>query len=316
MVATTHSAAPAAVGLFPALTPQGRLRLEPSPDAPPLPEDVASRLVEAFERGDGAGLLHLGAAEVGSALPPVLVYWRELGSAFVTALCTMPGAAGDAAKLAPPAPPRTELMALAAAAPPMTGAEYLTGEVLEALWRQMGRALRAELGRSRLSLEEQLKRWSPAWNLVGRVHFHLAENRRDEEAPFAFLATYTPRLSGHGKAQHLPLGEALREYAGAARREALLSLLLPVQRAAAQCAWLRALVDSGEIFHPLRWTAARGLRAAAGRAAARVRRAWSCACRDGWRHGRPPRPQVTATVGSEAAVGLGTEALLDFHVRA
>jgi hypothetical protein len=56
----------------------------------------------------------------------------------------------------------------------------------------------------------------PAWNVVGGVHFNLAENRKDEEAPFAFLATYTSRLSAHGQGQHQPLGQALREDAGAA----------------------------------------------------------------------------------------------------
>ena len=59
------------------------------------------------------------------------------------------------------------------------------------------------------------------------------------DAPFAFLATYTTRLSAHAKAQHLPLGQALREYAGAANKDRLLSLLLPVQRAAANCPWLK-----------------------------------------------------------------------------
>jgi non-specific serine/threonine protein kinase len=73
------------------------------------------------------------------------------------------------------------------------------------------------------------------WNVVGRVHFNLALNRNDEEAPFAFLATYTNRLSTHGQAQHLPLGQAQREYSGAANKERLLSLLLPVQRAAERC---------------------------------------------------------------------------------
>ena len=63
---------------------------------------------------------------------------------------------------------------------------------------------------------------------------------------FAFLATYTNRLSAHGKSQHLPLGQALREYAGAANKERLLSLLLPVQRAAERCAWLKRMVDAGE----------------------------------------------------------------------
>jgi hypothetical protein len=92
---------------------------------------------------------------------------------------------------------------------------------------------------------------------VGRVHFNVAENRKDPDAPFAFLATYTTRLSAQAKAQHLPLGQALREYAGAANKERLLSLLVPVQRAAEACPWLKAMVDAGEIFHPLRWSPAK-----------------------------------------------------------
>jgi non-specific serine/threonine protein kinase len=34
-----------------------------------------------------------------------------------------------------------------------------------------------------------------------------------------------------------------------------------------------------------------------------------------WRGSRPPRPQVTATVGGKAPSGIGTEALLDFHLQ-
>ena len=51
----------------------------------------------------------------------------------------------------------------------------------------------------------------------------------------------------------MPLGKALQEYAGANNRERLLSLLMPVQRAAELCGWLKAMVDAAEIFHPLRW---------------------------------------------------------------
>jgi len=136
----------------------------------------------------------------------------------------------------------------------MKGAEYLTPFVLEALWNDVDAAFRDELSESKTSIEEFLKAKDPAWNLVGRVHFNLAENRKDEEAPFAFLATYTTRLSAQAKAQHLPLGKALQEYAGPRNRERLLSLLLPIQRAAEHCAWLKVTVDAGEIFHPLRWS--------------------------------------------------------------
>ena len=70
----------------------------------------------------------------------------------------------------------------------------------------MDKAFEIELSESKCSIQDFLKRRNPSWNLVGRVHFNLAENRKDEGAPFAFLATYTTRLSAHAKAQHLPLG--------------------------------------------------------------------------------------------------------------
>lgn len=91
------------------------------------------------------------------------------------------------------------------------------------------------------------------------MHFNLAENRKDDDTPFAFLATYTTALSTRGKEQHLPLGRALSEYAGAANKSRLLSPLLPVQRAAAECAWLKQLVDARAIYHPLRWTPSEAL---------------------------------------------------------
>ncbi|TAK85641.1 MAG: hypothetical protein EPO20_11620 [Betaproteobacteria bacterium] len=131
---------------------------------------------------------------------------------------------------------------------------------MRAAWEALDAALREELAESKLALAEFLKRRNPAWNLVGRVCFNLAENRGDEEAPFAFLATYTAKLSAQARAQHLPLSQALREYSGAKNRARLLSLLLPVQRAAAQCAWVKDMVDAGEIYHPLRWTPAEALR--------------------------------------------------------
>src|SRR4029077_2854591 len=163
------------------------------------------------------------------------------------------------------------------------------------------------------SIQDFLKHRNPAWNLVGRVHFNLAENRKDSGAPFAFLATYTTRLSAHAKAQHLPLGQALREYAGAAQKAQLLSLLLPVQRAAKERAWLKQMVDAGEIYHPLRWTPAEAFQLLTDlpllEAAGIVVRVPGT-----WRGNRPPRPRVSATVGGKPPSGLGAEALLDFQM--
>ncbi len=294
------------------LTPHGRLTTIAADDAPTLEPERAQRLEQAFARGSGHGLLLLGAAEVGTVLPPVFGYWREFGARFVTALCTSQGAEGTEELASPPLPAPQELDALASAAPLMVGAEYLTPATLEVLWGELGDAFAEERRASRVSLQDFLRSLNPAWNLVGRVHFNLAENRHDEEAPFAFLATYTSRLSAHGKAQHLPLGQALRDYAGAANKSRLLSLLLPVQRAAERCGWLKQMVDGGEIFHPLRWSPQEAFRflgdvAALEHAGVVVRVPAT------WRAGRPSRPMVTGTVGAGAPSALGKDALLDFR---
>src|SRR5208337_3583456 len=136
----------------------------------------------------------------------------------------------------------------------------LTGDILLALWDEMARAFASSLTAARTGLQSFLTTLNPAWNLVGRVHFNLAENRRDPDQPFAFMATYTTRLSTQAKAQHVPLGQALREYTGAANRDKLLSLLIPVQRAAEHCTWLKPMIDAGDIFHPLRWGSSEALR--------------------------------------------------------
>src|SRR5580704_9539125 len=298
--------------VVPVLTPHGHLILREDRDASVLEPELARRLQNAFARGSGHGLFQLGASEVGVALSPVFSYWREFGARYVTALCTRPDGETRFTTHSP-SPPEAELAWLALAVPPMTGAEYLTASVLQSLWQELDIAFGLELSESKCGVQEFLKRCNAAWNLVGRVHFNLAENRKDDAAPFAFLATYTTRLSTHAKAQHLPLGQALHEYVGAANKDRLLSLLLPVQRASQSCPWLKAMVDAGEIFHPLRWTpqeVMQLLRDVPQLETAGVVVRMPAA----WRGTRPPHPRVTGTVGGKAPSGLGQEALLDFRM--
>jgi superfamily II DNA or RNA helicase len=300
------------------LTPHGHLLCEPAADAPGLDETAATRLGEAFAHGSGDGLLQLGAGEIGQMLPPVLAWWRDFASRYVAALCVQAAGTeeGRADAVVPPevsAPTQAELDNLVLTAPMMPGAEYLTVDVLRDLWVAMAASLAAALATSGVELQELLKRLNPAWNLVGRVHFNLAENRRDPEAPFAFMATYASQLSGQGRVQHLPLGQALREYGGAANRRKLLALLLPVQRAAESCPWLRQMIDGGEIFHPLRWTPQEAARLLA--SAAKLERAGVVLRMPaGWQAGRPARPKVTATVGTRAPSKLGLDGVLDFSM--
>ena len=299
------------------LTPHGHLVLEPADDALGLDPASAERLAGAFARGSGPGLLQLGAGEVGHALPPALAWWRGFAARYVTALCLhAPNTDADApvrpALPAVAAPGAADLAAVSLTAPMMPGSEYLTPEVLLALWARMEAAAATALAAADADLQGFLKTLNPAWNLVGRVHFNLAENRRDAEFPFAFMATYTTQLSAQAKARHVPLGQALRDDAGAANKNRLLALLMPVQRAAEACAWLRPMVEAGEIFHPLRWSvqdAAQFLSSVPDLEAAGVIVRMPAS----WTANRPARPRVTATVGARAPSAFGLDGLLDFH---
>ena len=290
------------------ITPRGHLCMLPAPEAPPLAADVASGIGRAFAAGAGHGLLHLGAAEVTTVLPPVWAWWRTFAARYVTALTATP----DGGEIAVAAPDARALETMVLDAPPMVGSEYLTPAVLTTLWAQIEAAARAELAEAGTSLQDFLKARHPAWHLVGRVHFNLAENRKDPDAPFAFLATYTTGLSAHGKAQHLPLSQALAEFSGGRRQAQLLSLLLPVQRAAEQCEWLAAMVEAGDIYHPLRWEvadAARFLQDLSRIDAAGIVVRMPAQ----WQAGRPGRPKIKAAVGARPPSQLGLDALLDFN---
>ena len=307
----TMNEGPNTLRLVPVMTPHGRLTIATASDAPKLPAELGDRLRVAFAGSSGAGLLQLGGAEIRQPLPPAFAYWRELGSRYVTALCTRPAAEGRHSPVPPP--DITDLETFALGVPAMQGAEYVNADTLTALWQAIDDAVAARRLKTNTSTEELFKQLDPAWNVVGRVHFNLAENRRDDDAPFAFLATYTHQLSSKGTAQHRPLGDALREYSGARSKDKLLSLLVPVQRAAEECTWVREIVDGGEVFHPLRWTADEAFRLLSDvpkleRAGIIVRMPAS------WRGSRPPRPQVTATVGARPPTGVGIDALLDFSM--
>ena len=299
--------------LIPAVTPHGAVRLDHGVADVVLDVGLAQRLETKFGRGSGHGLLWLGTAEIDVALPPPLAWWRDFAKRFVAAACALgePDRAQREFDLQPPS--KEDLEAMIDALPPMLGGEYLRPPVLAALWRDLGGAMAVELVESALTLEQFLKSRGSRWHLVGRVHFNLAENRRDADFPFAFMATYTSGLSANGALRHQPLGQALREYAGAGDKAKLLQLLEPVQAAAESLGWLKAIVDSGEIFHPLRWTPADAMRFL-GDAEAMEHSGLVLRMPANWRMNRPARPQVEATVGSTSPSVLGIDSMLDFHV--
>jgi hypothetical protein len=105
-------------------------------------------------------------------------------------------------------------------------------------------------------LEAFIQTEAPKWQQVGRVCFHLAENKTVPDRPFAFVATFAMGFGAGGRLKHVPLRRALEQYAGAKNRPALIKLLEPGQQAAERCDWVRKLVDSGEVYQATAWSPA------------------------------------------------------------
>jgi superfamily II DNA or RNA helicase len=294
------------------VTPHGLLRVEPgSSPSPWVDSEAAERVAGAFEGGPAAGLVHVGTRELNTVLPPAAAWWREFVRRYLTQLCHTPGLESAREIDALPRPPAEELTERVDSAPPMRGGEYLSVELLERHWLELDAKVRESIHRHPQGAGAWLRESHPLWRMVGRVTFHLAENRKHPTHPFAFMATYASRISSQSRLQHLPLGRALQEYAGARNKPVLVNLLVPIQKAAEQSQWIRDLVDSGRIFKALPWTpgeAYRLLKDAAVCEAAGV----LVRLPDWWKGGRPPRPRVSVRIGQNRAAGLGANALLDF----
>ena len=287
------------------LTPAGRLRWESSGDEA-APAGSPS-LQSAFENDWREALFTLAADKIPAQDRPSVRYWQQLAERHLTGLCHVPEDAGT-----------FEVEPLSSAdcarwiltAPPMHGGEYLSEGTLQRIWERLDGWVR-ETVTSTGGLAAFLQRRAPKWHQVGRVCFHLAENRNDEARPFAFMATYASGFGAAGRLKHLPLRKALEQYAGAKNRVALVKLLSPVQQAAEACDWVKDLVDSGDIYRPMAWTAARAYRLL--RSAAELEESGlSVRLPNWWR--RRPRPQVSVTIGAGAPSTLGVGAMLDFNV--
>ena len=298
-----------AVRIQPTLTPAGHLHVEVTESAD-TPSARLARVGKAFAVSQARGLFALGAESFEEALPPALAWWRELGVLYLTELCHTPEAEGGGSDPVD-APSSSDLERLILGVPPMPGAEYLTPAVLERIWEDLDAWVRSEVAAGEGGLAGFLAHRAPLWHQVGRVCFHLAENRRDSEFPFAFLATYAPTLAGSGRVRYRPLGKALQEYAGQKNRKALVKLLTPVHRAAEQSLVIRRLLDSGDIYQPLAWEAGQAYRFLQDvptfeDSGVLVR------LPDWWRKRR--RPRVAVSIGSRRTSGLAAGGLLDFEV--
>ncbi len=238
---------------------------------------------------------------------PTLKFWQEIAAHFLTLLCHMP-AESACASIPPPNNALIEEWILRA--PPMMGGEYLSVDRILKLWQELNEWFLA--ASKELGIQQFLEARAPLWRQVGRVCFHLAENKKDTARPFAFLATYSTRLGAGGKVKHLPLKEALNQYSGTNDRQALIKLLTPVHQASEKCLWIQELLTTAELYQPLAWTPQQAYRFLC--AIPQMEESGLSVQIPNWWKQRT-RPQVSVTIGSSLKSGLGVSSLLDFDVK-
>ena len=264
-------------------------------------------LQKAFEHDWREGMFMLAAEKADVAGSASLRYIQTIAGCYLTELCHIPESA-DTIVVAQPG--GGEFLNWLLTAPPMIGAEYLSEDALRTMWTQLDQWTQKEIA-SADGLKLFLQTRASKWHQVGRVCFHLAENKADESYPFAFLATYSTGFGAGGKLKHLPLRTALEQYAGAKNRSALINLLSPVQQASSQTQWISDLVDSGQIYQPLAWTAESAYQFL--RSIPALEEAGLIVRMPNWWQKRP-RPTVSVKIGQEQKASLGADALLDFNI--
>jgi non-specific serine/threonine protein kinase len=140
---------------------------------------------------------------------------------------------------------------LCSRAPYFQGFEYLNPDCLVYHWSKLNDFFHIEIKKHKGSVESFFLKYSPDVHLVGKIYFHLVE-QKSESSSFAFMATYSVGLNKKNQAQHRPLQYALTEFEN--DQDKLLELLSTVSIASKESEFLKNLLDSGELFYPLHFS--------------------------------------------------------------
>jgi non-specific serine/threonine protein kinase len=191
------------------------------------------------------------------------------------------------------------------AAPYGVGIEFVNERWIGLVWNGLRDIADGEIKDFAGTVAEYLRSKNSSLNVVGRVFFHLVENKSDD-SPFAFLATYS--TGSEKNVLHLPLKGALLEYKD--NRDKLLHLLSTVSRAAEKSDFISGLVESGEMFSPLRFSTDEAYTFLK---EVPLYEECGVVCRipDWWKKHR--RARIAVSVGDRAPSKVGLDALLSFE---
>ncbi|MCL2576799.1 MAG: DEAD/DEAH box helicase [Defluviitaleaceae bacterium] len=206
-----------------------------------------------------------------------------------------------------PEPDSENLMQLMRLAPYVTGCEFINLNWIRQIYSKITDVFNAQFAKFPGSLEEYIKSKNALLNVAGRVFFHLVENKT-EDYPFAFLATYSEGKTEDVK--HVPLKNVLEsKNKNENLQEKLLHLLSAVSRAAEKSEFISDLIESGELFSPLRFTSQEAYTFLK---ETPVYEESGVICRipNFWK--RKAGARLKASVGSKEPAALGMDALMAF----
>jgi len=200
-----------------------------------------------------------------------------------------------------------ELYQLKEGPPFVIGMEYVDYDWIRKLWEELLAVFRTEIKNYEGTVARYFAEYNANINVVGRVFFHLVENK-EEQYPFAFMATYTTKPVKSKRAVHTPLKNALAEFEGDEKK--LLSLISTVIRAAEKSSFISELLESGELFSPLKLTADEAYTVLK---EVMIYEEAGIMCRvpDWWRKSKNSLG-ISVTVGEKEPSKVGLDAIMDF----
>ena len=213
---------------------------------------VFAEWISRFQKDRYEALYHLGFQAKESWFAAPLLFLYQISDAVIRKLTRQPDLEFTREETIVE-PSSEEIQIWMESVPYAVGMEFVDERWLEALWGQLLEAFRKEIASYQGTASMYFAECNSNMNVAGRVFFHLVESKKEERYPFAFMATYSTKPVKSKKAVHTPLKNALKEFKGDDTQ--LLKLLASVTRAAENSAMISDLMESGELFLPLRFTA-------------------------------------------------------------
>ena len=187
------------------------------------------------------------------------------------------------------------------------GMEYVDEDWILNIWESLLSVFRNEIKGYDGTVSRYFTEYNSDINIVGRIFFHLVENKNDDY-PFAFMATYSTKAVKSKRAVHTPLKNALSEFKGDERK--LISLISTVIKAADKSSFISELLENGELFAPLKLTTEEAyifLKEIVIYEEAGI----MCRVPDWWRK-KSNSVGLSVKVGEKEPSGVGLTAILDF----